>query len=63
MDTVQDMTKGSPLSLLMGFSWPLMISDILQQLYNIADSAIVGQLLGVTAFAAKVHRDCCTGWF
>ena len=46
------MTKGKPLSLLMRFSLPLMLANVLQFFYIIADSAVVGRMLGVTAFAS-----------
>lgn len=49
---IKDMTKGDPLSLIMWFSVPLLIGNIFQQLYNIADIAIVGRTLGVNALAA-----------
>ncbi|MCL2379032.1 MAG: hypothetical protein FWC77_07900 [Defluviitaleaceae bacterium] len=48
----KDMTKGSPIRLIMGFSVPLMLANVLQVFYVVADSAIVGRMLGVTAFAA-----------
>lgn len=47
-----DMTRGKPVSLLARFALPLIVSSILQQLYTLCDSAIVGRLLGETAFAA-----------
>lgn len=46
------MTKGSPLKLIMLFTLPLMIGNLLQQLYQMADTYIVSQTLGVNAFAA-----------
>ena len=46
------MTKGSPLRHILLFSVPLLIGNIFQQLYNIADLVIVGRTLGVEAFAA-----------
>ena len=49
---IKDMTKGDPLGLIMWFSVPLLIGNIFQQLYNIADIAIVGRTLGVNALAA-----------
>ena len=47
-----DMTQGSPLRLLIRFSIPMLIGNLFQQLYNIADSVIVGRLLGSGALAA-----------
>lgn len=49
---IKDLTKGEPLKLILLFSIPLLIGNIFQQLYNIADLVIVGRLLGVEAFAA-----------
>ena len=49
---IKDLTKGEPLKLILLFSVPLLIGNIFQQLYNIADLVIVGRLLGVEAFAA-----------
>lgn len=46
------MTKGSPLRLILLFTVPLMIGNMLQQLYQMADTYIVSQTLGVDAFAA-----------
>ena len=47
-----DMTRGKPAALLTRFALPLIISFMLQQLYTLCDSAIVGRLLGENAFAA-----------
>ena len=49
---INDMTKGNPLSLIFWFSVPLLIGNIFQQLYNIADIVIVGRTLGINALAA-----------
>ncbi len=47
-----NMTEGSPLALLSVFALPLLIGNIFQQAYNLADSMIVGRLLGADALAA-----------
>lgn len=47
-----DMTRGKPGGLLVRFALPLILSSMLQQLYTLFDSVIVGRLLGETAFAA-----------
>ena len=47
-----DMTKGKPLGLIMKFIVPLVIGNIFQQLYNMVDTIIVGQFVGVKALAA-----------
>ncbi len=49
---ITDMTKGNPLKHILLFSVPLLIGNIFQQLYNIADLVIVGRTLGVESFAA-----------
>lgn len=49
---IQDMTKGHPLKLIILFSLPILIGNIFQQLYQLADIFIVGRLLGETALAA-----------
>ena len=49
---ITDMTKGDPLKHILVFSVPLLIGNIFQQLYNIADLVIVGRTLGVESFAA-----------
>ena len=49
---IKDLTKGPPIKLILLFSVPLLIGNIFQQLYNIADIVIVGRLLGVKALAS-----------
>ena len=49
---ITDMTQGNPLKHILLFSVPLLIGNIFQQLYNIADLVIVGRTLGVEPFAA-----------
>lgn len=46
------MTEGRPVRLIVTFALPLMIGNIFQQLYSVADSMIVGKTLGVAALAA-----------
>lgn len=55
---VNDMTKGTPWKLLLFFSVPLLIGNIFQQLYNMADTVIVGRTLGVQALAAVGATGC-----
>ena len=47
-----DMTKGRPLSLLIAFAIPMLTGNMFQQVYNLADSIIVGRLIGSGALAA-----------
>lgn len=46
------MTRGGIYSQMISFALPIMLSQIFQQLYNTADSLIVGQFLGTDALAA-----------
>ena len=46
------MTRGNPLKLIISFTIPMFLGNIFQQFYNIADSIIAGQFLGVDALAA-----------
>lgn len=48
----KDLTQGNPYALIVGFALPLLLSQIFQQLYNTADSLIVGRFLGTEALAA-----------
>ena len=48
----KDLTQGSIGANLFRFAVPLMIGNLLQQFYNIADTWIVGQFLGADALAA-----------
>ena len=49
---MKDLTKGSPMKLIVTFAVPMIISGILQQCYNLADSLIAGRFAGVDALAA-----------
>ena len=48
----KDMTTGHPLKLILMFTIPVMIGNIFQQFYNMADAVIVGRFLGADALAA-----------
>ncbi len=48
----KDMTKGKPIWLILGFCIPMVFGNILQQFYNLADTAIVGHCLDSNALAA-----------
>lgn len=52
MNRTMDMTRGRITPHLLRFGAPLMLSSILQQLYSLCDSMVVGRLIGVEAFAA-----------
>ena len=53
-----NMTTGDPLKLLVRFSLPLLAGTVLQQMYNLVDTMVVGRSDGVTALAAVSS----TGW-
>ena len=46
---VKDMTVGNPTKLLLVFMVPMIIGNVFQQLYNMVDSMIVGQVVGANA--------------
>jgi putative MATE family efflux protein len=52
MATLNDLTVGKPSKVILNFSLPLLLSTALQQVYNIADSVIVGQFTGSAGLAA-----------
>ena len=49
---IKDLTKGSPIKAILGFAVPMLFGNIFQQMYNMADSIIVGKYVGVKALAA-----------
>ena len=51
-DTTNDMTSGSPVRLILQFMIPVCLGNIFQQFYNVADSIVAGQFIGVNAVAA-----------
>jgi putative MATE family efflux protein len=52
MFSVKELTHGNPAKLIFFFTIPLLIGNIFQQFYNMADMIIVGQTLGKDALAA-----------
>ena len=47
-----DMTQGAIWPVLVSFSIPLLLGDLFQLMYNTVDSIVVGQFVGLEAFAA-----------
>lgn len=47
-----DLTKGKPWKSLLAFAWPMILGNLFQQFYNMADSIIVGNFVGEEALAA-----------
>ena len=52
MAKTTDLTKGNINKLLLGFAFPTLISNLFQQFYNLADTAIAGHILGDNALVA-----------
>ena len=50
--SAKDMTQGAPWKRIMEFTIPMLLGNIAQQLYNTADSVIVGMYVGDNALAA-----------
>ncbi|MCM1298389.1 MAG: MATE family efflux transporter [[Eubacterium] siraeum] len=46
------LTEGSPFRLIMLFALPILFGNVFQQLYNIADTAVIGNVLGDSSLAA-----------
>ena len=43
----REMTSGPSLPLILNFTFPLLLGNLLQQTYSLVDAAIVGKLLGI----------------
>lgn len=48
----KDMTVGKPGKIIVGFTLPIIIGNVFQQFYNMADTMIVGKFVGTKALAA-----------
>ncbi len=48
----RDLTKGPVMGSMLAFAVPMILGDLLQQCYNVADTLIVGKYLGKNALAA-----------
>ncbi len=51
-NNITDMTVGNPIRHIILFALPALIGNIFQQVYNLADSVIVGRFVGADALAA-----------
>ena len=47
-----DMTEGNAYRLIISFTLPLLLGNVFQQLYNMVDSIVVGNVIGDQALAA-----------
>ena len=57
----RDLTKGPVIRSMLLFAIPMILGDLLQQCYNIADTLIVGHVLGSNALAAVGSADISSG--
>ena len=57
----KDMTAGNPVKLILIFALPILAGNMLQQLYSLVDSLIIGRLLGVTARGTVLRRETIRG--
>ena len=58
-----DLTRGNPLKMTVLFAIPIFLSNILQQLYNFTDIAIIGHSLGDDALTAIGSVSTIYGFF
>ncbi len=49
---IQDLTQGSVTRLLLVFSYPLLLSNLLQTVYNMVDMIVIGQFVGKAGLSA-----------
>ena len=49
---VRDLTQGSVTKLLLVFAFPLLLSNLLQTVYNMVDMVVIGQFVGKTGLSA-----------
>ena len=69
MSAVKDLTKGAPMKLILGFMLPMLLGLLFQQFYNMVNTIVVGQFLGVNALAGVgstgsvnfLVLGCCMG--
>lgn len=52
MKMIEDLTCGNETNVLIRFAIPMIIGNLFQQLYNVADTIIVGRFIGPNALAA-----------
>ena len=52
MAYTKEMTSGEPLPLILNFTLPLLLGNLLQQTYSLVDAAIVGKYLGIDSLAS-----------
>ena len=60
MTKTNDLTEGKVSRVLLGFFFPMLFTNLLQQIYTFADSAIVGKGLGDNSLAAVGNMSALT---
>ena len=60
MAKANDLTQGKVSKLILSFYFPMLLTNMLQQMYNIVDTAIVGKGLGDNALAAVGNMSSLT---
>lgn len=60
MTRTYDLTQGKVSKLILAFFFPMLLTNLLQQIYTIADTAIVGKGLGDDALAAVGNMSSLT---
>ena len=58
MAQLREMTSGPSLPLILKFTLPLLLGNVLQQTYSLVDAAIVGRFLGIDALAVVTSLLC-----
>lgn len=57
---VVDMTKGSPIRLILAFAVPMFIGNIFQQFYTMTDTMVVGTAWEITQLPPSERHLRCT---
>ncbi len=60
MAKTNDLTNGKALPVILKFFFPMLLTNMLQQVYNLADTAVVGKGLGDNALAAVGNMSSLT---
>ena len=60
MKCTKDMTEGNTSKIIFSFFLPMLMTNLLQQIYNFSDTAIVGKGLGDNALAAVGNMSSLT---
>lgn len=56
----KNMTEGSPMKLILGFSIPMLFGMLFQQFYNLVDTMIVGKHWGLMRWQVSVQQAVLT---